>query len=151
MVHRQQIYDKEKLHVNVARMKKGGHNFEVILDDIDAAIEFKHGKEINIREIINGDKVFKDANKGEVVSEDIMKQWFETDDPFKVAEILIKKGEINLNTEQRNKLFENRKKRLLEHIHKNAFDPKTKLPHPLQRIELAMKEAKVSIKNPLGS
>ncbi len=145
MGYRQQVYDKEKLHVNVARMKKGGHNFEVILDDVDAAVDFKHGANIRIRDIINGDKVFKDANKGEVASEELMEQWFETNDTFKVAEILIKKGEINLNTEQRNKLFENRKRRVMEYIHKNAFDPKTKLPHPMQRIELAIKEAKVSI------
>jgi ribosome maturation protein SDO1 len=136
---------RETIHFNVARLKKGGHNFEVVLEDIDKAIEVKHGKELDMRQVINGDKVFKDADKGEIAAGTLMKQWFETDDTFEVAKIIIQKGEINLNSEQRNRIFENRKKKIVEYIHANAFDPKTRLPHPLQRIELAMKEAKVSI------
>lgn len=40
---------------------------------------------------------------------------------------------------------ENKKNRIIEKIVKNAMDPKTKAPHPRQRIELAMEEAKVNI------
>jgi ribosome maturation protein SDO1 len=40
---------------------------------------------------------------------------------------------------------ENKKNRIIEKIVKNAMDPKTKAPHPRQRIELAMEEAGVNI------
>ena len=40
---------------------------------------------------------------------------------------------------------ENKKNRIIEKIVKNAMDPKTKAPHPRQRIELALEEARVNI------
>jgi ribosome maturation protein SDO1 len=39
----------------------------------------------------------------------------------------------------------NKKNRIVETIVKNAMDPKTKAPHPRQRIELAMEEAGVHV------
>ena len=40
---------------------------------------------------------------------------------------------------------EKKRKRIVETITKNAMDPKTKAPHPRQRIELAMEEAGVHV------
>ena len=40
---------------------------------------------------------------------------------------------------------ENKKNRIVEKIARNAMDPKTKAPHPRQRIELAMEEARIHI------
>jgi len=39
----------------------------------------------------------------------------------------------------------NKKKRIVETISRNAMDPKTKSPHPRQRIELAMEEAGIHV------
>jgi len=42
-------------------------------------------------------------------------------------------------------LRENKRKQVVHNIHRNGVDPKTNLPHPLNRIEAAMEEAKVKI------
>jgi ribosome maturation protein SDO1 len=55
------------------------------------------------------------------------------------------KGDIQLTTEQRHKMQKNKRNRIVELIARNSMDPKTKAPHPRQRIELAMDQAGVHI------
>jgi ribosome maturation protein SDO1 len=141
----QQIYDREKIHLNIARLKKGGENFEVILDDIDKALALKQGEKVDIREIINGDLIFKNAHSAVKASESTMKTALGTEDHFEAAKLIIQKGEIQLTAEQRRKILEIKTQKILSYIQQNACDPQTKLPIPLQRIELAMKEAKIHV------
>jgi len=139
------IVAKEKLQINLARLKKGGETFEVILRDPEKAFEFKRGKNIPINEIIEIDNIFKDAKKGLLQSEENIKKWFGTDNKLEAAKIILKKGDVHLTADVRRKIIEQKKAKIIDYIHMNAFDPKTRLPHPPQRIELAMDEAKVRI------
>lgn len=141
----QQIYDREKISLNIARLKKGGESFEVILKDIDKAIDLRNNKNVDVREVMNGDLIFHNAHKADKAKEGSMKQWLGTEDHFEAAKIIIQKGEIQLTSDQRKRMLEEKEKKIMHHIHTNAYDPKTKLPIPMQRIELAMKEAKIHI------
>ena len=136
---------KERISINIARLKKGGENFEIVIRDPDKALEFRQGKEVDMRDILEIDRIFKDAKKGEAQSESAMRQWLGTDDPIEAAKIILRKGDLHLTAEQRKRMFEAKKKKLIDYIHINAADPKTGLPHPVQRIELAMQQAKVQI------
>jgi ribosome maturation protein SDO1 len=137
----QRTYDKERVSFTLARLKKGGENFEVVISDVDKAIEFKQGKELNLTEFLQSTTVFQDANRGLKASEDKVKNV--------LGENAIKKilqdGELHLTADQRKRLSEERKNRIIEHIQRNSVDPKTGSPHPRTRVELAMAEAKVSI------
>ncbi len=127
----------------IAKLKKGGENFEVLVD-CENSIKFRSGK-IGIEEVLASDFIYKDSKKGEKASEIEMKKIFGTDDRKKVAEIIVKNGEIHVTAEHKAKLREEKKKRLIELIHRNAIDSKTGLPHPPRRIEAAMEEARVNI------
>ena len=144
-MQQQQVYDREKIHLNIARLKKGGETFEVILEDVNKALALKSGEKIDIREAMNGELVFKNASAAEKAAEQNMKQALGTEDHFEAAKIIIQKGEIQLTAEQRKKMLERKTQQILSYIHQNACDPKTRLPIPLQRIELAMKQAKVNV------
>ena len=61
-------HDHEKIHLNLGRIKKEGENFEIVVDP-DLAIEFKDGKEVDIREVLKSEEVFSDAKKGLLCSE----------------------------------------------------------------------------------
>jgi ribosome maturation protein SDO1 len=137
-------YDKERIHLNLAKLKKGKENFEIDID-ADSAVAYKEGKAIDIKDILKAQTIFSDAKKGLVASEHLMQQLFGTSDSIKVAEIIIKEGEIQLTAEYREKLRQNKRRRIIDIIHRNAVDPKTHLPHPVQRIENAFDEAKVKI------
>lgn len=55
------------------------------------------------------------------------------------------KGEISLTTEQRKEMLDEKRRRIISIIARNAIDPRTGNPHPPVRIEKAMEEARVSI------
>ncbi len=145
MSHRQQIFDKERLSLNIARLKKGGETFEVIISDPDQALELRQGKSIPVVEVMNGDLIFKDAKKGLAASEELMDKWLGTRDHKVAAEIIIKKGEFNLTADQKREIAKRKRRQIIQYIHENSVDPKTKSPHPINRIELAVEEAKVQI------
>lgn len=128
----------------IARYEAKGHRFEVLVDP-DRALELKSGKSISIDDVLIGDFVYKDAKKGLKASPESMKEVFGTDDPRVVALEIVKRGELQLTAEQRRKLIEEKKAQVINLIAKNVIDPKTKLPIPLKRIELALEQARVSI------
>lgn len=127
----------------IARYKSGSHTFEIMVD-CDKAIEFKEGK-ATIDEALVTNSVFSDVKQGFHAKEAELESVFNTTDFRNVSEQIIKKGEIQLTTEHRNKMREELKKKIINMIHRNAIDSKTGLPHPPQRIELAMEQAKVKI------
>jgi len=133
---------KDKLVI--ARYEAKGHRFEVLVDP-DLALKIKEGKQVNIDDVIAGDFIYKDAKKGLKASPESMRNVFGTDDPRVVALEIIKHGELQLTAEQRRKILEEKKAQMLSLIARNAVDPKTKLPIPLKRLELAMEQARVSI------
>ncbi|HIQ02866.1 MAG TPA: ribosome assembly factor SBDS [Desulfurococcales archaeon] len=128
----------------IARLVSHGHTFEILVKP-DLAFKFKEGKKVDIREILVGDLVYKDARKGLKASLETIRKVFGTTDIYKVAEIILKKGELQLTAEQRKALINAKKKQIIAFIAKNCIDPKTGLPHPPKRIELAMEQAKVGV------
>jgi len=128
----------------IARLKKGEEHFEILVDPYVAA-DLIDGNEIEIIQCLAIDSIFKDAKMGTHASEESLKKNFNTENIEEIAKQIILKGDIQLTTEQRHKMKENKKNRIVEKIVKNAMDPKTKTPHPRQRIELAIEEAGVHV------
>jgi ribosome maturation protein SDO1 len=98
-----------------------------------------------ISEVIATDTIFTDAGKGSKASEEILKEVFGTVDSLKVAEIILKKGDLQLTTDQRKQMVEEKRNQITAFISRECIDPKTNLPHPPQRIENAMGEIHFSI------
>ncbi len=128
----------------IAKYKIGEDNFEILVD-CDNALRIKAGNEAPLDDVLATDDIYKDVKKGLHASETELKRVFGTSDKKKVALEIIKKGQVQVTTEHKTKLREEKKKRIIDLIHKNAIDPKTGMPHPPQRIELALEEAKVRI------
>jgi len=128
----------------IARLKKGEEHFEVLVDPY-AAADVIDGKEIDVIQSLAIDAVFKDSKKGTHASEESLQKSFGTNNIGEISKQIIIKGDIQLTTEQRHKMQKNKKNRIIETISKNSMDPKTKSPHPRQRIELAMDQAGVHV------
>ncbi len=127
----------------IARLKKQGENFEVLVD-CNKAMDFRKGN-ATLQEALVTEEIYKDSKKGEHANEQLVAKHFGTTDPIKVAEQIIKQGDIQLTTEYKAKLRNERKKEIVSLIHRNAVDPKTNIPHPPQRIESAIDEIGVHI------
>jgi ribosome maturation protein SDO1 len=139
-----QAFDREKVHLNVARLKKAGETFMVVVDP-ELALDFKNGKNVDIGEVLKSEHVFEDPRKGLKISDAALLSVFGTSDVREVAKKIIKEGELQLTSEQRDREVEQKRKKIINIIHINAIDPSTGLPHPLQRIENALEEAKIHI------
>ena len=137
-------FDKERVSFNIAKLKKEGHNFEIVVNP-DLAIDFRNNKPVNIEDVLIDQKIFSDAKKGMLASENDMKKIFKTDDTNGVAETILKKGDVHLTAEYKAKLLEEKRKRIIGIIHANGVDPRTHAPHPITRIENAFEEAKVRV------
>ncbi len=128
----------------IAHVQKGKERFEVLVDP-ELALEFRKGKPIGLERVLAINQVFTDSRKGERASAADLQEAFGTADPLKVAEAIIRSGDVQLTTEQRHKMTEEKRKQVVALIVRQGMDPKTKLPHPPQRIENAMAEARVNI------
>lgn len=128
----------------IARLESYGEHFEILVDP-DLASDFKRGEEIPLEDILAVEEIFKDARKGDKASEEAMKKAFDITDHLEVAAIIIKKGQVQLTAQQRKEMQEEKKKKIIAKITREAINPQTKLPHPARRIEKAMEEARVHI------
>ena len=137
-------YTDEILKNNViARFDSHGERFEIIISP--KAIErIRDGGLLDMEDLAS-DFIFSNAKKGNKASEEKMEEVFNTNSVKEIATKIVLKGDIQLTTEQRNKMARNKKNRIIETITKNAMDPKTKSPHPRQRIELAIEQAGIHI------
>jgi len=128
----------------VARLESHGESFEILIDPAIVQ-KMKDGKEVDLIDHMVIDTIFKNAKKGTRAPDDKIKQVFGTLDPTEVAKTIILKGEVQLTTEQRKIMQENKRKRIVEYIARNAMNPQTGAPHPPTRIETAMEEARCHI------
>ncbi|NOX71641.1 MAG: ribosome assembly factor SBDS [Candidatus Micrarchaeota archaeon] len=129
----------------IARLTKGNQTFEIMVDP-DKALAYRKGSPISIENILAVSEIFKDSKKGERPSAtELEKAFGKGADIFAMAEVILKEGDLQLTTEQRRKLVEEKRKQVADLISSYAIDPKTKLPHPPQRIMNAMGEAHVHI------
>ena len=128
----------------VARMTHDGEHFEILVKP-QLAFSYRLGKTTSISELLITDTIFTDAGKGLRASEDKLQEVFRTTDPVKIASIILKKGTLQLTTEQRKQLVEDKRRQIVSFISHQCVDPKTNLPHPPIRIEQAMKQIHFSI------
>ena len=128
----------------VVRFTYSGDKFELLVKP-DPAFDYKSGKLSEISKILISEEIYTDSNKGTRATNEKLNQVFKTTDPAKIAEIIMKKGELNLTTEQRKKMTSEKRKQLVTFIAKTYVDPRSHLPHPPLRIEQALDDGRVSI------
>ena len=128
----------------IARLESHGNTFEIIVE-ADAVDGIKTGKIEDILKHMPEDTIFKDAKKGERAPDDSIKTVFDTDNIAQIAQKIIAKGQVQLTTEQRKQMTEEERKQVIAMISREVINPQNKMPHPPQRIELAMDEAGVHI------
>ncbi|MCH8085030.1 MAG: ribosome assembly factor SBDS, partial [Thaumarchaeota archaeon] len=130
--------------VTVARYSYEGEKFEILVKP-DPALDYKLGKKKDISAVLVSEDIYTDSGKGTKPTNEKLLKAFKTEDLTEIAQIILQKGDLNLTTDQRRKMIDEKKKRVVEYIAKTYVDPKTHLPHPPLRIEQAMKDARVSV------
>ncbi|UCE57820.1 MAG: ribosome assembly factor SBDS [Candidatus Bathyarchaeota archaeon] len=128
----------------VARMTHDGEHFEILVKP-QLAFSFRLGKTTSIPELLVTEIVFTDAGKGLKASEEKLQEVFGTTNSTEIAGVILKKGTLQLTTEQRKQQVEEKRRQIISFISRQCIDPKTNLPHPPMRIEHALKQIHFSI------
>jgi ribosome maturation protein SDO1 len=128
----------------VCRKTFSGKKFEILVDP-KKALELKRGGKMQIKDVIAYPAVYKDASSTDVVAEEDLQKVFGTTDVYKVAERIIREGELQLTTEQRREMIEQKKIQIAEIISRRGINPQTNSPHPTQRILGVMEKTGVNI------
>ena len=129
----------------LARLEKGGKRYEILVDP-DLVDQFKREPDsVEIDDLLATDEVFHDAKGGERPTSEAIENTFETQDIKQIAIIILNKGNIQLTTDQRKKMVELKRQAIIHSIASTAVDPRSKLPHPASRIEIAIDECRYSV------
>lgn len=128
----------------IAKYSRDGRHFEILVDP-ELAYSLKEGRVVSLSRMLAVNAVFTDARKADKASPAELQKAFGTTDPEKIAESIVKEGEIQLTTDFRRRKVEERRKQIASFIARNAINPQTRVPHPPERIMAAMEQARVSI------
>jgi len=154
----------------VGRIAKEGRTFEMLLDPDQAweakklireeiSKRFAEGKDksrVSVEELLKNPKiaielifesliVFEDLRRGKKATDGDMEAVFNTKEGRIIAGHVLLDGEIQWTRSQRDEEKAKKLKQIITIITKNAINPQNKKPHPYQRIEKAIEEAKVKV------
>ncbi len=121
------------------RLKEGKEKSRLTIDEI-----LNH-KDINLELIFESFSIFEDLRRGKKATDGDMEAVFNTIDGMRIAASILLDGEIQWTQAQREEERLKKLKQIITIICKNAINPQNKKPHPYQRIEKAIEEAKVKI------
>ena len=129
-----------------ARLESHGARFEVLVDP-DAALAIKREEfDGEIEDVIAAEDVFENASRGDRPAESDLEDVFGTTDPIEIIPEVIRQGEIQITAEQRREMQEQKHRKLVDTIVRNAVNPQMDdAPHPPERIESALEEAGFSV------
>lgn len=128
----------------IARLEKGGVRFEVLVDPVQAEL-MRKGKHVELADLVASPEIFTDCRKGERAKDSDIKRILGVESREAAIYEIIRRGKVQITTEQRRRELEQRKREIASLISKVAIDPRTKAPHPIDRIIKAMHEAKVKV------
>jgi len=154
----------------VGRIAKEGRTFEMLLDPDQAweakklireeinkrLVEGKDKSRVSVEELLKNPKiaielifesliVFEDLRRGKKATDGDMEAVFNTKEGRIIAGHVLLDGEIQWTRSQRDEEKAKKLKQIITIITKNAINPQNKKPHPYQRIEKAIEEAKVKV------
>ncbi|MCK4650202.1 ribosome assembly factor SBDS [Candidatus Pacearchaeota archaeon] len=127
-----------------ARIKKGGKNFEILVD-LDEAMKVRKG-DGNLGVAVLTDAIFHNLKSGEKAAVIDLEVNFGTSDMMRVAEKIIKEGEVVRTAESMKNEQDKKYKQVVDFLVRNAVSPEDR-PYTPDRIMKALKEAHVNIKN----
>jgi len=127
----------------LVRYQKRKKKFEIMTKQ-GAVTKFKEGK-LGFNNVCSTTTIFTNSKKGEQAKESDLMDVFETTNEEEVCKLILKMGTLQLTAKEREAKVQQKRQQILHHIHSNWEDPKSKLPHPMLRLENAFKASKCKV------
>jgi len=111
---------------------------------VGSVLKYRQGA-LGFDNVLVSDVIWKNINKGERANTEELKEAFGTDNEKEIAHTIADKGDLQLTDAERKEILEKKRNEIVNYIHKYYTDPRTRMPHPVARIEAAFEELKVRI------
>ena len=128
----------------ISRLVVSGQKFEILVDP-NIALQYRKGANVKLEDALAYPVIYHDVRDTKMVAESDLQKNFGTTDVMKIAAKILKDGEIQLTTEQRREMVEQKRNQIAAIISRKAINPQTNTPHPPQRILNAMEQAGVQV------
>jgi len=128
----------------IAWIEVKGERFEILVRP-EQAFRYREGEKVDLNDVLWSDTIFKDSRKGLRASPESLRKAFGTEDVRVIVERILREGKIQLVEEERRRLLEAKKRKIITYIARNAVDPRTGMPIPESRIEAAIEELGIGI------
>jgi len=125
----------------IVRLVIDNDKFEILVKP-DPALDYKLGKKIDLSNILISDEIYADANKGTRIADEKLIRNFKTTDSIEIAKKILEQGEVNLTTDQRRRMVEEKKKQIFNISIEISLIQKHIFLHPPLRIQNAMEEVR---------
>ena len=136
--------EQQKANYQVVKYKHEKTVFEALFKQ-GCALKVREGK-MGISNATFADEVFiSPHSKGVIAKPPELAKAFPGKSGNDILQFIAEKGEIQYSAEERKQLIEEKKKRIVEYIHKYYVDPSTNNPHPVNRINNAIDQLKIQI------
>lgn len=126
----------------VARLEKGGKRYEILVDP-NLVEQWKIDREsVEYDDLLASDEVWHDVRGAERPTEEKLVSVFGSIDIGDAVVKILTEGSIQLTTDQRKRMIQDKTNQIISTICTTGIDPQTKMPHPPQRVENALNEAR---------
>ncbi|MDH5647351.1 MAG: ribosome assembly factor SBDS, partial [Candidatus Heimdallarchaeota archaeon] len=124
----------------LVRLNTHGKRLELVVDP-ELAWLLQQGDDVPIDDVVEGFIFFENFSKGLKAGIDELTEIFGTENEREMAKIMIQKGELQITQEQRKRFLKEKRDEIIAYLNTHAVNPKTKTPHPPNRIEKAIDDA----------
>ncbi|KAL9642524.1 hypothetical protein ABK040_011091 [Willaertia magna] len=143
MRSQQFAFEKAK-DISLVKYKKDGKTFEVLVKP-NSVIAFREGK-LTLDKTIFAEEIYSNYSKGERCKEKDLEETFTTEkNNNEILTKILNEGEYHLSTQERKEKVEQKRKQMLQYLHKTYIDPKTNICHPITRLETALDSVKYNV------
>ena len=112
---------------------------------------YKQKKITSLDKILISDDIYSDFKKCKKASESDLESVFKTKNKMDCIKLIIRNGNYQLTTEEIRENIKNKKIELVNYLHNNFVNPKTKKPYSIGIIEESIKNSKIRIDSNLSS
>eukprot|EP00486_Rosalina_sp_Unknown_P001088 CAMPEP_0201574190 /NCGR_PEP_ID=MMETSP0190_2-20130828/18510_1 /ASSEMBLY_ACC=CAM_ASM_000263 /TAXON_ID=37353 /ORGANISM="Rosalina sp." /LENGTH=305 /DNA_ID=CAMNT_0048002091 /DNA_START=24 /DNA_END=944 /DNA_ORIENTATION=- len=127
----------------IVKYTSGKHKFEVIAKQ-GTVLKYRDGN-LGFANVLMVDNIFTNSTRGDIANPSDLNEVFGTEDLMKCCEEIVNKGQLQYTAQERKAFVDAKTNEIVYYINKNYVDPKTKLPHPSDRISNCMKECHIRV------
>jgi len=131
-------------NVAVVRLRKGGKRWEIACYP-NKVLAWRQGLESDIDEVVQSHEIFTNVSKGIVANKDVLQKAFKQSDQEKILVEILKKGEIQVTSKERQAKKETVLSEIVTIIADKCVNSKTQLPLTHGFVERALKEMQFNV------